>query len=237
MRRIRAFTLIEMLVVVAIIALLLGIMMPSLREVRRISKKTVCQKNLDQIGLGLHAYLLTHKETFPYAARLPSWEVEEAIIAGRKPWLSLPVALKRELGTTDVFACPADRNTMCKPGDEGIQPDEEIPTDRYFEHEGTSYEWESTLNGQTLGFKLIRVYSSPGWDDAKRGRVKRYELAKVDRKNMWMLYDFEAFHGGKKMIGSQNILYTDLHVESDKWEGNKRVGKELETSPPARSAN
>jgi prepilin-type N-terminal cleavage/methylation domain-containing protein len=221
MRRVRAFTLIEVLVVVAIIALLLGIMMPSLREVRRVSKRTVCQKNLDQIGVGMHAYLLTNKDTFPYACRLPSWEDSVARSEDRPAYVPLPVALKHELGSAgEVFQCPADQNTMSK------DPDPDAPsaimTDRYFDSEKTSYEWESRLNGVTISFRWVKIYSHYA--------NKKYEIAKKDQKQMWMVYDFEPFHGGPKMRGSHNILYTDLHVESDKWEegsGGKKVGKEL----------
>ncbi|MBI4579433.1 MAG: type II secretion system protein [Planctomycetes bacterium] len=228
MRRFRAFTLIELLVVVAIIGLMLGIMMPSLKEVRRLSKRTVCQKNLDQIGVAIHAYLLNHKDTFPYACRLRSWELREAQKENRKPLPSLPEVLHREIGGgKNVFACPADRNTMSLPGE--VPADDVIPTDRYFDNEGTSYEWESRLNGGIVGFKLARVYVTS--DD----RTKRYELAALYKNLMWMMFDFEAFHGGTKVRGSQNILYTDLHVDSDKWSDKKEVGKELVGVTPSPS--
>ncbi|HOA73371.1 MAG TPA: type II secretion system protein [Phycisphaerae bacterium] len=243
MRKLRAFTLIEVLVVVSIIALLMAIMMPSLREVRRLSRRTVCQKNLEQINTGIQAYLMnnTPKDTFPYACRLPSWEQQAASQENRRPLPSLPEILAKELSanknvratnlgdtrfrTNEVFCCPADRNTMAREGDPDIEPGEGIPTDRYFDHEGTSYEWESTLNGTKLDFKLIRLYGRVGKDDA---RTRKIELAKLYKNQMWMLFDFEAFHGGPTMRGSHNVLYTDGHVESDKWDANKRVGTALE---------
>lgn len=250
MRNSRAFTLIEVLVVVSIIALLLGIMMPSLREVRRLSRRTVCQKNLDQIGVGMQAYLLnnTPRDTFPFACRLPSWELHSPSGPNDKPLPPLPQVLRNELPATklvqvinsdgetiqtnEVFACPADQNTMAREGDPDINPGEGIPTDRYFDHEGTSYEWESNLNGTRLDFKLVRIYGNahstvdgrPFYD----GRTRRVELARLYRNQMWMLFGFEAFHGGPNMQGSHNVLYTDLHVESDKWEPGKKVGKELD---------
>jgi prepilin-type N-terminal cleavage/methylation domain-containing protein/prepilin-type processing-associated H-X9-DG protein len=52
----RAFTLIEVLVVVAIIALLVAILLPSLASAKRQSKIVVCQTNLHQLGLGIASY-------------------------------------------------------------------------------------------------------------------------------------------------------------------------------------
>lgn len=48
-----AFTLIEVLVVVAIIALLIAIMMPSLRSARETSRRVVCEANVKQLSLAM----------------------------------------------------------------------------------------------------------------------------------------------------------------------------------------
>lgn len=55
MRR-RAFTLIEVLVVVAIIALLIAILIPSLARARELSMRAVCQSNTHQLALGWTLY-------------------------------------------------------------------------------------------------------------------------------------------------------------------------------------
>ena len=51
-----AFTLIELLIVIAIIALLAGIMMPSLARAKALARSVVCQTNLRQIHLANHMY-------------------------------------------------------------------------------------------------------------------------------------------------------------------------------------
>ena len=52
----RAFTLSELLVVIAVIAVLMAILMPALRMARSQAKRTVCCNNVKQMGVGLHMY-------------------------------------------------------------------------------------------------------------------------------------------------------------------------------------
>jgi prepilin-type processing-associated H-X9-DG protein len=65
MRRI-AFTLVELVVAIAIVVLLLTILMASLQTARRQGKAALCGSNIKQLALGLIAYE-AENETFPYA--------------------------------------------------------------------------------------------------------------------------------------------------------------------------
>jgi prepilin-type N-terminal cleavage/methylation domain-containing protein len=120
----KSFTLVELLVVVAVIGLLVSILMPALHRARATSQRTACRANLHQAGLAFQAYLDTEShDIYPDAVLLPSFDKTAPGIA---------TVLKKYLGDPKILKCPNDR-----PNDTTLAGTKDL----YFNVEGTSYEY------------------------------------------------------------------------------------------------
>lgn len=102
-----AFTLIEVLLVAALVATLLGMTMPALSGVRGLAQRTACMSNQRQIGLAVLVYAGDHDDRLPSARNLPG-----AAMAESPAWFQrLPPYLeRRDVGVqSTVFHCPVWR--------------------------------------------------------------------------------------------------------------------------------
>ncbi|MEK7731072.1 MAG: type II secretion system protein, partial [Planctomycetota bacterium] len=110
-RRPSAFTLIELLAVIAILTLLIGILVPSLSAARRQAKANVCLSKMKGIATAFAVYLNENKDHFPpmrlkkvhptateeyvneYRAKSPRWqwflEMESGPVIDPKPFRRL----------------------------------------------------------------------------------------------------------------------------------------------------
>jgi prepilin-type N-terminal cleavage/methylation domain-containing protein len=103
----RAFTLVEMLVVIAVIAILAAILLPVLSAAKARAQRTSCLNHLRQIDLGMRLYWDDHSDYPPGIPNSPA--------APFGYWTGYKELIKPDLGMTGasspadkLFACPAD---------------------------------------------------------------------------------------------------------------------------------
>ena len=118
-----AFSLVELLVVIGIIALLMGILLPSLAASREEARAMICTTHLDQIFKASYIYSTENDERLPRLGYLPSY--------GHGWW---PTQIAGVLNSeADIYLCPSDKapyrgfQVVRQPGGslvmaEGIEP-------------------------------------------------------------------------------------------------------------------
>ena len=119
------FTMLEMLVTIAIFALIMGMSVGGYDRMKRQARSHQCASNLRHLGVSLNLYMGDHNLVFPTLAPARDDKNDD-----EKP--TLDTVLLEYANSEDAFRCPGDNQG-------------------HWEKSGCSYFWNSLVNGQALG--------------------------------------------------------------------------------------
>jgi prepilin-type N-terminal cleavage/methylation domain-containing protein len=103
----KGFTLLELLVVVAVIAILAALLLPALGRAKDSARRTTCLNNLQQISLDVRMYADESNDSAP-----PAGTNNVRVFVAYKGFMKSYVGLRGASSERDaLFACPAD--TWC----------------------------------------------------------------------------------------------------------------------------
>lgn len=202
------FSLIELLVSLAIIATLIGILLPTLSSARDAAKRVGCSSNLRQIGLAIELYTEDHQGTFPAASYMPSpWLSKlraDADNPGGVP--SFNDAMRAFLESDEIYKCPGDRVVFDTPID---------PADPFGAVGGSSYTYVTILAGRTINEVMgSRFGQMLGFTPSSTPVMHDFDNAPVVDDGSG---GYETEDGRLISVGyfhnSRNLLYADGHVD------------------------
>jgi prepilin-type N-terminal cleavage/methylation domain-containing protein len=194
-----AFTLIEMLVVIAILGVLAALLLPALSHAKARARNTACVSQLHQLGIATRMYADDNNNLLPTAELLPSLPVDPSAPRPRIGDVLGPVLGRSNSNTNDsgnVFKCPADN------------------VGRYLA-EGSSYQWNTALNGHRMDEteslssegRFVIVQVGPEGTVQTNGTFR----LKFEPTTTPLLVDYDEFHPRPPQSG-RNVVYMDNHV-------------------------
>src|SRR5687768_10778865 len=106
-----AFTLVELLVVIGIIAILMSILLPTLGRARESARRATCLSNLRQVGMTFRFYAMNNRDQVPMGYRAKNKQFNSMFYGSTKKAVLFGWMYRAGLiRSPEVFYCPSNND-------------------------------------------------------------------------------------------------------------------------------
>ncbi len=112
-RRIGAFTLIELLIVILIVGILIGLTLAGLKHARESARATTCMSSLRSLGAAVMTYAQSNHDLLPFATRIVDVRIDRLApldVLAQELSIAPPSYTNGETHTARPFLCPSDKS-------------------------------------------------------------------------------------------------------------------------------
>ncbi len=207
------FTLIEVIVVVAVISLLMSLLLPALGAVRRTAQQTECLSNLRQIGVAHQMYMNLNREAF-VDVDLPHGGIGDP----RNSWLTkLPRVFH---DSTLALRSPADRSPYWSVDEggawDGMTLDQAL--DFLEANPGETLQSSQISRWSSYGINYLLTRKFGAYVQFQNGQVKTSEFHRLQ----WIPRPSQTVHftvmsQGEGHKNSDPLFARSDHFHSDEW--------------------
>jgi prepilin-type processing-associated H-X9-DG protein/prepilin-type N-terminal cleavage/methylation domain-containing protein len=178
-RKLRAFTLVELLVVISIIAVLLAILMPSLRKAREQARRIICANNLKTITLADRMYALDSDDFHVPAYYNDLLHDPPVALWFQNPMFSKIIALGDRFNQEDQEGYEGKSMTLPK--------DFKCPTDkRTIANGGLHIEAGLVVQGVSYAMNMMGIRPKGGWAPRIVYALKTFQVKRPSNKIFFM---------------------------------------------------
>ena len=198
----RVFTLIELLIVIAIISILAAMLMPALSKARKKAQSTVCVNKIKQIGLGMMNYVDANNDYYPPLMGTSGYKWNRYLV-------NTKIFDASNWPSSDSGIIPSDKSVFLCPTDFSTDSDKIFYFGGYWGSYGVNYRIMTMANPYTTKITKVKKPSKTA--------LMTESVTNASDQNSILFgktdYSDIVQSGRYKHDGIMNLLFVDSHIQ------------------------